>query len=306
MEELRWTQLYLYTPKASQEFIDRVNHLANDKDNLTYVDLNKFDLIHPGQHTSIAKFLRDYSIPTGSYCLEVGSGYGGTSRYLAMEKGIRVYGIDYLENLVNASVHANKILMVGDQVEHYHGDILTCILPQETFDFAFAIGVFMHIESDLGILNIAKALKPGGLLFIEDYFLMKEHGEYTENDEFLLKERHMYGVKTWATVRESLEKYGFEVLSFDPWSLWSEEAWERAEKIIVAQREGTIQVSYEYFYQYVEISPQVSCDLTHYTPEELREKFPNLCSDYHGEDIVFRRPKITNIFRVVARKKTSN
>ena len=150
------------------------------------------------------------------------------------------------------------------------------------------------------------SIKPGGLLFVEDYLLVKQPHEYTANDQVLLKERHMYGVRTDTAFRELLEANGMEILEFAPWKHWSEECWERAERIIVGRKEGTITLTDDHFYQYVEVSTQVACDMDHYTPEELRAKFPNMCSDFNGEEIVFHRPKLSNIFRVVARKISSN
>jgi len=83
--------------------------------------------------------------PSGSLTvglLDIGSGLGGPSRYLAANYGCRVIGIDITEEYCRlASVLAARMGLEG-RVEYRHGDARVLLFPDETFDGAEKSGGF--------------------------------------------------------------------------------------------------------------------------------------------------------------------
>ena len=67
-------------------------------------------------------------------------------------------------------------------------------------------------------------------------------------------------------------------------------------------KEGSLELTPSEYFQYIEISTAVACDLDHLTIEEIKTRFPLFCEKYDAEEIIFRRPKLTSILRMVGRK----
>ena len=62
-------------------------------------DTAAVDQFHVGGFEATEKLAQLLCPPQGSYVLDVGSGLGGPSRYLAAKYGCRVVGIDITENI---------------------------------------------------------------------------------------------------------------------------------------------------------------------------------------------------------------
>ena len=74
------------------------------------------------------------------------------------------------------------------------------------------MGVYVHIEEVQAITNTVNAMKPGGLLYIEDYYFVKERADFNDNDNMLLNTRYMFGTRTMAEMREILISNGMEII----------------------------------------------------------------------------------------------
>ena len=125
------------------------------------------------------QLLEDYSNPytfeqlgkvdvqAGWTCLEVGAGLGGVTRWLADKVGPegQVDALDmetiFLEEIDKPNVHILK------------QNLVVTSLPEERYDFIFARDVLMHIpERKEVIRTLAAALKPGGVLMVEDVSML--------------------------------------------------------------------------------------------------------------------------------------
>lgn len=307
MQNLSWQRHFPYQVDYSVNFIENVNRITEAQQGApTYSDFSHLDLIHPGAHEGVDILFRDYSLPSTVKVLEIGTGYGGTSRHIHFNQGVSILGFDYTQAIVDASVHANKILHIENEVKHQQGDACTIQLPENSFDLAIAISVFFHIDNDAAILNTCRFIQPGGLLYIEDYYFAKNRDEFNEDDHWIIEQRSMHGTRTKAETTDVLARAGMEVLEMSEFGFeWSKPAWERAEAIVKAWKEGTSTISEERYNQYGLISPQISSDLNRYTIEELKEMFPYLSKEIALEEVVFKRQKLISVYRVVARKIVS-
>lgn len=307
MENTNWVNFFCYQDDYIKKFYEKADAISQEKgEAATYIDFNKIDIIHPGSHEGIDKFFTDYSPAVTAKYLEVGIGLGGTSRYLHFTKGIEVFGFDYVQGLVDGSVHINKLLKIENKIVHAQGDACTITYEPNTYDVAMIIGVFVHIDNEEAILNTCRALKPNGLMYIEDYCFVKNRADFNDNDRMLIEARGLYGVRTWDEMRDILQRGNMELVEMTEFGKgWSEPAWVRANELAVNHRNGTFPLNEGHFHQYVIISPQVACDLKHYSGNELREKFPGLTAEMNVEELVHVKPRLTSIYRVVARKRDS-
>jgi SAM-dependent methyltransferase len=122
----------------------RLSGVADDH-NLSPSDLAALDQFHVGGLAATQELARLFSPSRGSYVLDIGSGLGGPSRYLAANYGCRVIGIDITEEYCRiASVLAAR-MGLEDRVEYRHGDPRVLLFPDETFDGAWTQHVSMNI-----------------------------------------------------------------------------------------------------------------------------------------------------------------
>jgi cyclopropane fatty-acyl-phospholipid synthase-like methyltransferase len=68
--------------------------------------------------------------------LDIGSGLGGPSRYLAANYGCRVIGIDITEEYYRLALVLAARMGLEGRVEYRHGDARVLLFPDETFDGA--------------------------------------------------------------------------------------------------------------------------------------------------------------------------
>ena len=88
-------------------------------------------------------------------------------------KGIQVWGFDFVPDMVARARHNLTRNGIGERV--WHGDITegesfmpTEIDVPEAYDACIALGVFPHLQDDIGALkNMAAVTKPGGTVLIE-------------------------------------------------------------------------------------------------------------------------------------------
>lgn len=106
--------------------------------------------------------LERLGVSDGWSCLEVGAGGGSVTRWLAerVGEGGRVVAADvdtrFLEQIELPNVEVRK------------HDILADELPEAEFDLVFARLVVEHLGSE-ALRRMVPALRPGGILVLEDY-----------------------------------------------------------------------------------------------------------------------------------------
>ena len=298
------SNMWLYLPNYKEIFRSKVDTIMREKgQQVKYTDFNGIDLIHPGRHDAVDTFFKNYQIGSDAKIFEVGGGLGGSARHLHATRGVSIYGIEYLPHFVEASNELNALLGYSDKITLRTGDIANCEVPENEFDVALASVCFMYVQSVQGLMNVAKALKPGGLFYLEDYYFVKPHDQWDENDLHNIEARGMCGVRTKEEYYRIFEEMGMEVVEELEWGwYWSESAWQRAESILnegVAQDTG---IDSEY-HQYVVVSPQLNCDVHHLGLEEIQRRYPSVCKVHNPEELVFNKQRLTSLWKVVLRKK---
>ena len=101
---------------------------------LTIDDLAPVDQFHGGGKASTDRLARLARLKPGMRVLDVGGGFGGPARTLAVEHGCFVTVVDLTESYVRTGQWLTTRLGLADRVSHRVGDALALDLGAETFD----------------------------------------------------------------------------------------------------------------------------------------------------------------------------
>jgi tocopherol O-methyltransferase len=94
----------------------------------------------------------------GMHVMDIGCGYGGTSRLSVKEGAASVTGI----TLSAKQYHFARENSQGMPIDYYLGDWLQNTIPDQTFDVAFSIECFSHITNKKKYFEeIKRTLRPG-------------------------------------------------------------------------------------------------------------------------------------------------
>ncbi len=110
--------------------------------------------------------------PVGARVLEVGSGPGTLSVYMALQ-GAHVTGVDVSEENVALARRRAAVNGVSERTDFRVVPIEQFDDPAETYDFIIGNQVLHHFELDQAMPNIRRLLKPGGRgVFCEPVLLL--------------------------------------------------------------------------------------------------------------------------------------
>jgi len=128
-----------------------------------------------GDYASFARYMEDgavemldnWNIPAGKTLLDVGCGSGQTA-IPAAKKGIKVYGVDIAENLVQ---HARQRALIAKLNAFFDvGDAEDLPYENNKFDVVISlIGAMFAPRPDQVVREFARVLKPGGQLIMANW-----------------------------------------------------------------------------------------------------------------------------------------
>lgn len=133
---------------------------------LTLRDLAAFDQFHVGGLKSTEHLAEQAGLSAGMTVLDLGSGVGGPSRYLA-SKGCKVTGLDLSADYVALSRQLAE--RVGLAVDYVCADALAMPFEDGAFDLVWTQHASMNIADKVSLYSgIRRVLKPGGKLAFHD------------------------------------------------------------------------------------------------------------------------------------------
>jgi SAM-dependent methyltransferase len=112
----------------------------------TIEDLAPVDEFHIGGRPATVRLFEQVGLSTSDHVLDVGSGIGGTSRFVAHTFGSRVDGIDLTPEFCEVATELSDLVGLGDRVSFQPGSALDMPFDDNSFDAAFMLHVGMNIE----------------------------------------------------------------------------------------------------------------------------------------------------------------
>ena len=143
--------------------------MGKDIDHLTPDDLAPVDEFHGGQRPATIRLAELLGLTGGERVLDVGSGLGGPSRFLAWRYGVRASGIDLTAEFVRVAEMLTRRTGLAGKVDYRQGDALHLPFADESFDVVWSQNAAMNIaDRDRLYREMRRVLKPGGRLALQE------------------------------------------------------------------------------------------------------------------------------------------
>jgi ubiquinone/menaquinone biosynthesis C-methylase UbiE len=158
---------------GKEGLLDRIlaalREAGKDLDKLTIDDLAPVDEFHSRRRRGTEELARMLAPTASDHVLDIGSGIGGPSRYLAATFGCRVSGVDLTPEFVATAIALTRRVGLAGRVDFRQGSALALPFPDASFDLAWSQNVAMNIaDRATWYSEIRRVLKPGGRLAIQD------------------------------------------------------------------------------------------------------------------------------------------
>lgn len=155
--------------RLGETILAALKQAGKDVDHLTIDDLAPVDEFHGRGRSATVELARLLNPGGDVRVLDVGSGIGGPSRYLAQRHGCRVDGIDITAEFCEVATMLAARMGLSERVTYRHGDALAVPFADGSFDVVWSQNVSMNIaERDRFYAELHRVLKPGGRLAISE------------------------------------------------------------------------------------------------------------------------------------------
>lgn len=138
-----------------------------DTQTLNSAELAPLDQFHVRGLAATKEMADALGLRAGATVLDIGSGLGGSARFLAGNYGCHVTGIDVNESFIDVARMLTEYTALN--VTYQVMDALNLTFEDNTFDFAWTQHVAMNIrDRQLLYASIHRVLKPGGRFAMYD------------------------------------------------------------------------------------------------------------------------------------------
>ncbi len=143
---------------------------AGHAGDITSADLAPVDEFHIGGRAASVHLIDQLGFESGMRILDVGSGLGGTARYVAENCGCRVTGIDLTAEYCDVARMLAEKVALADKVSYREGSALEMPFAEETFDGVYTIHVAMNIADKPKLYReVHRVIRPGATFGIIRY-----------------------------------------------------------------------------------------------------------------------------------------
>lgn len=191
------------------------------------------DSIAEATERLIVRLAEALDIQPGETCCDVGCGYGGTARYLAVKFNTHVTGV----TLSQAQAGFAQTLDVPN-VDIRVGDFLDSALEPDAFDAAYSVESSEHFADKLALFReMRRILKPDGRVAIAAWLARENPGAFQTRHllEPICREGRLPGMGTRSEYESMLADAGFTDIAYTDLSRQVPRTWTLVIRRIVAR-----------------------------------------------------------------------
>jgi SAM-dependent methyltransferase len=139
------------------------------------------DQNHVGGIGFTVALARATCINASMHILDLGCGLGGSIRLLSYLYGCKATGYDVSSDRIAEAKDLTHLVNLGDFVNFKYADLMTSDVPAHQFDVIWGQSSWTHIlRKDEFLKKWSDALKPGGMIALEDLYLRRNPQVGTE------------------------------------------------------------------------------------------------------------------------------
>ena len=205
---------YWERERLAESIVDALVVAGKDLDRLTIDDLIDVDQFHGGGKVATDRLARLAGAAAGMRVLDVGGGFGGPARTLAVQYGCRVTAVDLTASFVHAADMLTRRLRLGDRVSHLVGNALELPFADGAFDMVWTQNSGMNIAAKERLYaGFHRVLRPGGRLAIQEP--MAGAVQPVVFPVMWARDATTHFLRTAAEMRAVIEGAGFRVRAWD-------------------------------------------------------------------------------------------
>src|SRR6201997_2934233 len=194
--------------------LEALKAAGKNLDHLTPDDLAPVDEFHGGQRPATVRLAELVGFTGTERVLDVGSGLGGPSRYLAWHYGCRISGVDLTAEFVRVAEMLTRLTRLVDKVDYRQGNALDLPFEDASFDVVWAQNAAMNIaERDRLYHEMRRVLRRRGRLAINDVTIGA--GGAPHYPVPWAREASTSFLLTAEVTRRRLEAAGFRVIAWE-------------------------------------------------------------------------------------------
>jgi SAM-dependent methyltransferase len=192
-----------------------LNAAGKNLNQLTPEDLSPVDEFHIGGRVATAHLMSYLQFHAEMHILDVGSGLGGASRYVAQATRARLTGIDLTPEYCRTAALLSLKTGLNEHTLYREGNALSMPFPNNEFTGAYSIHTAMNIADKAALYReVARTLAPESLFGIYDVL----EGSNSALPDYPLPWADTASASHLATIegmRRTLGEAGFEILVED-------------------------------------------------------------------------------------------
>ena len=203
-----------YTRRDLGEIIlAALKQAGKDVDGLTTDDLAPVDEFHGGQRQATIRLAGLIGLDGSERVLDVGSGIGGPSRFLASRYGCHVTGIDLTAEFCRVAEMLTRLTGLTGRVSYRPGNALDLPFDDMSFDVVWSQNASMNIaDRDRLYAEMYRVLKTGGRLALQE--VVSGQGGEPHYPVPWAREPNISFLLSADATRAKLEAAGFRVVAW--------------------------------------------------------------------------------------------